>query len=105
MYGTVFRMRVVPGKEQELLELGERWAREQGFRTPGYIGEYVYRSESNPRAFIGAVLFESREAYLANADNPEQDRWYQQFRALLESDPEWNDGEIVFSWPPRSGAS
>ncbi len=102
MYGTVFRMRALPGKEQELLALGERWTRELGSRTPGYVGEYVYRLDTNPREFIGAVLFESREAYMANANSPEQDRWYQDFRALLESDPEWNDGEIVFAWPQGS---
>ena len=35
--------------------------------------------------------------YRANADSPEQDARYQKLRALLEDDPEWNDGEIVYS--------
>ena len=42
-----------------------------------------------------AVVFESKEAYVANATDPAQDRWYQKFRALLASDPEWNDGEVI----------
>jgi hypothetical protein len=98
-------MRALPGKEQELLELGERWTRELGSSASGYVGEYIYRMDADPREFIGAVLFENREAYLRNADNPEQDRWYRQMRALLEADPEWNDGEVIFSWPRRSGES
>ena len=43
------------------------------------------------------VVFENKEAYRANADSPEQDARYQKLRALLEDDPEWNDGEIVYS--------
>jgi heme-degrading monooxygenase HmoA len=105
MYGTVFRMRALPGKEQALLELGERWSRERAPRTPGYIGEYIFRTDADPREIIGTVLFESREAYTLNADDPEQNRWYQEFRALLETDPEWNDGEVVYSWPPGLGSS
>ena len=31
-----------------------------------------------------------------NGRDPEEDRWYRQLRALLEADPEWEDGEIVF---------
>ena len=34
---------------------------------------------------------------VANADSPAQDARYRQFRALLEADPEWHDGEIVLS--------
>jgi quinol monooxygenase YgiN len=101
MYGTIVRMRALPGKEQEVLALGERWTRELSAGIAGYVGEFIYQLDANPREFMGAVLFESREAYLRNADNPEQDQWYQQLRALLEADPEWNDGEVVFSWPPQ----
>jgi hypothetical protein len=99
MYGSVFKMRALPGKEQELLQTGEQWQREYGSSTPGYVGEYVYQLDSDPRAFVVAVLFESREAYLKNADNPRQGAFYQRMRALLEADPEWNDGQVVFAAP------
>jgi hypothetical protein len=32
---------------------------------------------------------------MANADSPEQHQRYLAFREILESDPEWQDGEIV----------
>jgi antibiotic biosynthesis monooxygenase (ABM) superfamily enzyme len=68
---------------------------------PGYIGEYIYRLDSDPQTYIMAVMFESKEAYFANADSPEQDAEYRKFRDLLESDPEWMDGKIV-SFPGMS---
>ena len=48
---------------------------------------------------IGALgcLWESREAYTSNSSTPEQDARFGRLRALLESDPEWHDGEIVVS--------
>ena len=30
---------------------------------------------------------------MANADDPERDRWYGRLRPLLPADPEWEDGE------------
>ena len=41
------------------------------------------------------VVFESREAYWANAQSPDQNQRYQEMRALMLADPEWHDGEIV----------
>jgi hypothetical protein len=43
------------------------------------------------------VAFESKDAYWANARSPEQDARFKEMRALLASDPEWHDGEIVGS--------
>jgi hypothetical protein len=42
-------------------------------------------------------MFESREAYQANSATPEQGARFQRLRELMESDPEWHDGEIVVS--------
>lgn len=44
-----------------------------------------------------AVAFESREAYEANARNPELHERYLRFRELLVAEPEWHDGEVIFS--------
>ena len=92
MYGTVARFRVKAGMEMEIEAIVRDFE-----RTPpqGYIGEYIYRMDSDPRSYVMAVMFESKEAYFANASSPEQDAEYRKFRELLESDPEWNDGEIV----------
>lgn len=94
MYGTVARLRVKPGKEKELVELSQD---ESGLDIPGYIVQYVYRMDNDPQEYYLVVIFKDRASYVANADSPEQDARYRKFRALLESDPEWHDGELVYA--------
>ena len=94
MYGTVARMRAKPGMESKLVDLG----REEGaLNIPGYLGQFVYRMDEDSDEYYLAVLFESKESYIANAQSPEQDARYQRMLEMLESEPEWHDGEIVFS--------
>ena len=94
MYGTVARIRVKPGAEKQLVELTRS---ESALQIPGFIGQYLYRMNANPNEFYLVVMFENRQTYIANADSPEQDARYGEFRALLEEDPEWHDGEIVYA--------
>ena len=93
MYGTVARMRIKPGA----LEAITSWAGEDGQRPDGFIGNYVYQMDADPSEVYVAVLFRDKESYHANADSPGQDDRYREFRALLAEDPEWHDGEIVYS--------
>jgi quinol monooxygenase YgiN len=95
MYGTIARMRIKPGKEAELRRLGNEMAPQ----IPGFVFQHVYRMDADPNECYLVVAFESKEAYRANAGSPEQAARYGQFRALLDADPEWHDGEIVDSYP------
>lgn len=61
----------------------------------GWRSTTVYRSDSDPNEVWLAVVFESKEAYRANAESAEQGKRYEQMRALLDADPEWHDGEVV----------
>jgi quinol monooxygenase YgiN len=94
MYGTVARIRLIPGKEAELSGFLREF--EQA-KVPGAVSEYLYRMDDDPNEYYLAVVFANKEQYTANADDPEQDARYQKLRALLEADPEWHDGEIVHS--------
>ena len=38
-------------------------------------------------------MFDDRDAYMKNADDPAQHEDYLKLRALLDADPEWIDGE------------
>lgn len=96
MYGTIALLRVQPGRAAELLE--EVRAEDQEAYMPGHITQYVYQADADPNLYWLVVLFESREAYHANAANPEQHARYLRLRALLTDDPQWHDGEIVY--PP-----
>ena len=94
MYGTVARMKAKPGTGELLAELGRQLHEDP---PAGMVGTWVYQMDADPDEYTLAVAFESRQAYTANAASPEQDARYQKLRALLEDDPEWNDGEIVYS--------
>jgi quinol monooxygenase YgiN len=92
MYGTVARLRLKEGVEAEMNRLLREF---QALNVPGFIGEYVYRMDADPRECYMAVFFEDRAAYHANAQDPAQHARYQQMRALLDADPEWHDGEVI----------
>ena len=94
MYGSVSRWRVKEGKQDELEQLA---AEVMNDRAPGSRAVYMYRSDGDPREYWVAGVWESREAYTSNSSTPEQNARFGRLRALLESDPEWHDGEIVVS--------
>lgn len=93
MYGTVARLRVKPGLESALIQELRAF---DALGVPGAVAEYLYRMDTNPHEYFMVVLFQDQATYRANAGSPEQDARYQRIRALLERDPEWHDGEIVF---------
>jgi hypothetical protein len=94
MYGTVARMRVKSGELDQVRKLMEvEMARE----VKGYVGSYVYKMDRDENEIMLAVLFDDKNTYVANADDPSQDEMYQKLRALLTEDPEWNDGEVIYS--------
>src|SRR5581483_7373432 len=94
MYGTIARVTVQPGKEQEFLAIGEQWTRERGEATR-QVAEYVFKADGRPHEYLIVGIFRDRDTYVSNSQDPETDRWYRRMRATLEVDPEWNDGEVV----------
>ena len=99
MYGTVARMKIKPGGLEELAQM------ENGRKPKGIIGTLVYRSDDKPDELWMVVLFEDKASYHANAESPVQDQEFQRLRALLQEDPEWHDGEVVFNSLPGLGKS
>jgi heme-degrading monooxygenase HmoA len=92
MYGTIARLRAKPGAYEQLMDVGTQ---DPVPRVPGFVAQYVYRSDADSNEYWLAVVFESKEAYLANAASSTQDASYRRLRELLTIDPEWRDGEIV----------
>ncbi|MFN8513710.1 MAG: antibiotic biosynthesis monooxygenase [Chloroflexia bacterium] len=94
MYGTVARVRIKAGAEQAILALSASFRQSP---IPGQVAQYVYRMDADPQECYLAIIFESKEAYWANAQSPEQQARFEQLMALLEAEPEWHDGEIIES--------
>jgi heme-degrading monooxygenase HmoA len=93
MYGTIARMKARAGSRAAIEAEMERQVAEES--APGHLGTFVYRSDRDPDEYLVSVVFESREAYRANAGSPEQAARYGRLRALLAADREWHDGEVV----------
>ena len=96
MYGTVARMRLKPGMEERMRALSDAGRESE---VPGFVGQYVYRMDNDPNEIYLVVLFESKDAYFANANSSAQNERYHQIMEMLEAPPEWHDGEIVYAWP------
>lgn len=45
------------------------------------------------------VVFQDRESYFANANDPAQDEFFQRMMEMLDGEPVWHDGEIVYAGP------
>jgi heme-degrading monooxygenase HmoA len=96
MYGTVARMKIKPGAEDQLRRLSSD---SESAQIPGFVSQQVYRLDADPNEYIIVVAFESKDSYLANAKSPEQHERFLQYRDLLAAEPEWHDGDIVSSYP------
>ncbi len=96
MYGTIAKLTAKPGAIEEIGRM------ETERRPAGYVGSYVYRSDQDAKELWLVVIFESKEAYMANADSPEQDAEFRKLMNFLVTEPEWHDGEIIFSSNPGS---
>jgi quinol monooxygenase YgiN len=91
MFGTVGRLKVKPGKLDELIKTFGEDQRE----VDGSLGYYLYKVEGKENELILAVVFRDKESYFRNADDPSQDESYRRMVALLEGPPTWEDGEII----------
>ncbi len=70
-------------------------AAEDELHIDGYLGTDLLVVDNHPDTVLMVVRFEDRDSYRANADSAEQDTRYQDFRALMEDDPVWYDGDWV----------
>jgi quinol monooxygenase YgiN len=92
MYGTVAQMRAKPGMEEQLIKHFHEF---EAAHVPGTVAAYCYRMDADAQECYITVVFESKEAYRANAESPEQDKRYRQMLSLLENEPVWHDGTII----------
>jgi quinol monooxygenase YgiN len=90
MYGTIAKIKTKPENIKVFMDM------EMQRRPEGIAGSLVYQSDHDPNEFWLVVVFKDKETYFKNANSPEQHQEYLTFRALMDAEPEWHDGEIVF---------
>ena len=95
MYGSIFHMKAKAGQEQKIVEQFDAWERNRRPGLDGALGGLVMRPDTAPGTVVAIAVFRDKASYQANSDDPAQGEWFQGLRALLEEDPEWEDGEFV----------
>ncbi len=95
MYGTMFRMQPKPGMEQAVLDLFKPDLHDRVSHIVGLRQSYLLKSASHPGELVCLAVFEDEEKYKRNSNDPQQDQWYRELRALLQADPDWNDGVVI----------
>ncbi len=61
----------------------------------GYLGTDLLVVDNQPGTVLMVVRFQDRDTYRANADSTDQDARNLDFRALMEDDHVWYDGDWV----------
>ena len=90
MYGTVAKTRV---KQENRGKLRDVMEKQSAAQVAGFVASYMLWENDSDTAWLFAI-FENRESYDRNADDPAQNERYVEYRALMEDEPEWHDGEI-----------
>ena len=102
VYGTVVKMKLSPEGVKNMrdyyAEIYPEEDREGDRRLPeGAICAIDFQLDDEPDTFIHIAIFESREAYWANAESPEQNERFEKAMAMLQpvGEPEWHDGAVM----------
>ena len=92
MYGTVALCHVRP---ENLAKLQALATAEDYLHVDGYVGTDLLVVDNHPDTVLMVVRFQDQASYRANGESPDQDARYQEFRALMDDDPVWYDGDWV----------
>lgn len=92
MYGTVGRCHVKPENRAALVEVLRR---QSYMGVPGFRQALVMFPENRDGEAVMIAMFDDRDSYWKNADDPAQHERYLEYRALMDDEPEWSDGEWV----------
>lgn len=94
MYGTTMIGTKASGVTVDQIR-DELKAWESQRKVKGFLSSHVMVSDDGD-TIINVAVFDSKESYMALADDPEQDEWYQKHYApLLAGDPKWIDGTWI----------
>lgn len=90
-YGTIMIGKLAPGVTRaDWAKDLEAWKKERN--VAGFQGEYLLVGDDG-RTIVSCVIFESRETYMALANDPEQDKWWREkVVPNLDGDVQWIDG-------------
>ena len=91
---THFRIKAKAGERDAVIGMFDRWQEERRPKAKGYERSILTSNLKDPDEFMVGVMFDSKENYDANSNDPEQGAWYQDLRSHLAADPDWLDGRL-----------
>ena len=91
---TFFKIKAKPGERQAVIDNFDRWQAERRPKATGFVRSVLASNLSDPDEFMAGAMFDTKEHYDANSNDPEQGKWYEELRSHLVADPEWFDGTI-----------
>ena len=94
MYGTTMIGTLAHGVSADKVK-AEISAWESARKVKGFVSSHVLVADDG-ETIINVAVFDSKESYMALADDPEQDEWWQKHYApLLAGEPKWIDGSWI----------
>jgi hypothetical protein len=94
MYGTTMIGTIASGVTVDAIR-DELKAWEAERKPKGYLSSHVLVGDDGATV-VNVAVFDSKESYLALADDPAQDEWWQtHYARLLAGEPKWIDGAWI----------
>ena len=90
MYGTIFKLKIKEGHEDQLLSL----MKEENETPEGMIAWFLMKPDEN-KEWIGVAIFDSVESHVNNANRPETNENFIKMMEHLDGEPELTDGEYL----------
>jgi quinol monooxygenase YgiN len=91
---THFKIKAKPGERDAVIAMFDKWQNDRRPKAKGYVRSILTSNLKNPDEFMAGVMFDSKESYDANSNDPDQGAWYKDLRSHLAADPEWFDGKL-----------
>jgi hypothetical protein len=92
---TFWRMKTQPGKIAEIQKIMSSAQDQQRVKAAGWEMTVIGARKDNPDEIWGMVTWDNSDNYKKNADSQEQNKDYEQMRALLAGEPEWFDCDLI----------
>ena len=92
--GLLVQSRTPQKNGDALRSLTQEWNVERRPKVRGAVTGYLFELDRDSQDWIMIGIFEDKEAFMSNANDPEQDRWFWRVMEHLESEPQWNDGAV-----------
>ncbi|MDO9547142.1 MAG: hypothetical protein Q7J07_10400 [Pelolinea sp.] len=93
MYGTIAKLKLKEGKLKDLKKHMDVEIRD----IPGIEDVYVYQMDEDDSIMYLVVIFSSQDTYIKHAESERSNKQYLKMMKLLECEPEWHDGDLIFN--------